>query len=311
LTTQNPIPTNWARFSDYEVVDGAVQPVEGATIEFYNPWLEHRVANGGPHIELMRLVGEIRRPILVLGGTSGFRQEDEERILAWCRQWGLLGLWHQQTLQVTFESSMRIGQPWATDEMGLATGQRGYTSANGTWEEYTASYPIGAMRIIGTSSNMSLQPWRRQTKRIYREGITTSTYEVDYSYTPDPSHPLSEPFWRAYKEKAIDMWGAMTEIASAIEDDTPELLLGCAKPVMRLSDDATWAEFWACPSLISVLGAMKLTDMRGGRSIRFCDECGLPFVGSSKAQYCPPLPGYEYSRCRENAKKKRSRERKA
>ena len=318
MTTQNPTPTNWARFSDYEIVDGAVRPVDGAAIEFYNPWFAYRVGNGGPHIELLRLLRQIQRPTL-WPGTSGFRREDEERILDWCRQWGLLGLWHQQTLEVTFETSTQMGQPWAP-EMGPAIVQRGYTSANGTWEEYTEGYRFGAMALSGIwdpsiekmiSSDMSVQPWRRKTKRIYREGITKSTYEVDYSYTPEPSHPLTEPFWRAYKERVFDMWEAMTEIASAIEGDAPELLLGCAKPVMKPSNDATWAELWACPSLISVLGAMKLTDMRGGRVIVYCKskKCGLPFVGSSKADYCPPLPGYEYSRCREAEKKRRLRER--
>ena len=316
MSTEKPVATKWARYSDYEIVDGAVQPVQGAAIEFYDPWLEYREqtrtssGQGGPHDDLLRLVRVIQEPIPLVG----LRREDKARILEWCRHWGLLGLWHQQTLQVTFEVALEGGEPWATED-GVAVVQRGYTSANGTWQPYTESRSVGAMILRGTfdpalektllDGSLDLVPWERRTKRIYREGISSSTYEVDFSYTPNADHPLSEAFWGAYKETLSDLWMGLAEIASAIEKRTPETLLGSAKPVLAPAEGAAWTTTWACPSLVSALGAMAMTDLMGGRILRYCKHCGLPFVATNPLQfYCAdPEP------CQSTAKKQRYRSR--
>ena len=314
MSTEEPVAAKWARYSDYEIVDGAVQPVQGAAIEFYDPWLEYirqstlKSGPGGPHAELLRLVREIEPPS-VLGQ---FRPEDESRILRWCRAWGLLGIWHQKTLQVTFDVSVEESKAWLPNATATVV-EHGYTSVDGVWEEYAERYRVPEPWLaqwVDEPDQAKLREqvtdhakWRRPPTRIHREGIASSTYREDPAYAPNQAHPLSEVFWCSYQESLLEMWDAMRETASLLEGGSPQKLLGCSKPILEGSEREGPSAGWACPSLIAALGVMKVTDEWGGRELRRCKHCGRPFVAKNSLQmYCaPPEP------CKETAKKKRYR----
>jgi len=322
MVPQKPAAMKWARCSEYEIADGKIRPARGASVDFYDPWHDYRPqttshGQGGPHVELLRLVRKIEPPRsvpLVGPPTLGWlfdldkrlRPEDEERILQWCRRWGLLGLWHQQTLQVNLGPKVREAPPWSTGEN--ASVLSGYTSANGAWEEYEQLIPFPELEGHDKADwGMLIEDhWESDVTpaMIYRVGLTSPLYMERELESGDPqTHPLSEWFWRFHSEEVLDMWEAMTEIASAIENGAPETLLGTAKPTLVRAEGGVWTTAWACPSLIAMLGAMAFTDRIGGRAIRYCDHCGLPFVAEDPRQrYCaPPEP------CKGTAKKRRQR----
>ena len=78
----------WWRHDDYVLIDGVLMPTPGASWHVYDPWAERDRANPQPHLELSNLCRE-----LPLGGewAGPLAPQMVERVLDWCRRYGLPG----------------------------------------------------------------------------------------------------------------------------------------------------------------------------------------------------------------------------
>lgn len=92
----------WWRFTDYEIRDNYICPVDGALVEEYDPWSGHSSARSAsrtepPYQQFLELVDRITT-------TRGvtLNQVAQDAILDWSRSFGLLGLLpHQVSMVVT------------------------------------------------------------------------------------------------------------------------------------------------------------------------------------------------------------------
>lgn len=97
----------WWRFDAYELRRGYLRPKPGAQLHQYDPWAEYRqaIGEGGqqrsrgsnrewliPYEELLNLTRELTVKIAKPSGYPRLDRADEERLLAWLAEHGLLGI---------------------------------------------------------------------------------------------------------------------------------------------------------------------------------------------------------------------------
>ena len=109
----------WFRAEAYEIRDGLIRPAAGAKIDLYDPWAQHvpaprrrRVSDARglagaeerPYQALLRLAHMLRDPVTgIVTETLSRRQEDA--LLEWCRENGLLGILPHQVETVMFPAT--------------------------------------------------------------------------------------------------------------------------------------------------------------------------------------------------------------
>lgn len=116
------LPTGkWWRFSDYEIVDGSIRPAPGAELQEYSPWLDYegsRTRGGGavlPYQALLTLLQELdfrptatAQPVQLKELFSySPTQQAGEKIVSWCRRYGLLGLLTQECSEIVLPIGLR------------------------------------------------------------------------------------------------------------------------------------------------------------------------------------------------------------
>ena len=102
----------WPRFSRYQIRDGRIAPTRSAKIEWYDPWQEYREARAKreqpPYLSLVSLYEHLKPKLRAIGWTG---KESRSRlldlpgeicddILSWSSRYGLLGVFHQRTIQI-------------------------------------------------------------------------------------------------------------------------------------------------------------------------------------------------------------------
>ena len=116
------LPTGkWWRFSDYEIVDGSIRPAPGAELQEYSPWLDYkesRTRGSGamaPYQALLTLLQELdfrptatAQPVQLkeLNSYSPTEQASE-KIVSWCRRYGLLGFLTQDCSEIVLPIGLR------------------------------------------------------------------------------------------------------------------------------------------------------------------------------------------------------------
>ena len=100
-TTIGPAPSDvvlgqWCRFSRYVLLDGRIRPAADATPEWYDPWERYWLSRkpAGPTPPYQSLIG------LVESLSAAIRPEDENRLLEWCQEHGVLGVMRHAGLSV-------------------------------------------------------------------------------------------------------------------------------------------------------------------------------------------------------------------
>jgi hypothetical protein len=104
----------WWRFSAYEVVAGVIRPARQARLEEYDPWVLYTSSRSGeetvpPYQSLVNLLRSTRfRPF-----EDGFvlDAESEGELLAWCDEFGLLGILPQRIMAIALPPTVKVG-PW-------------------------------------------------------------------------------------------------------------------------------------------------------------------------------------------------------
>ncbi len=220
--------SNWWRFSQYEIRDGAIQPAEGATLEGYDPWAEYeasRLKGSGsaepPYQSLARLV---QQASFTVDGL--LRPESEEAVLDWCSRYGLLGIVPQQ-----FDSL-----PGDTDDVQNDDGpifhhrftRNHYWGSTG-WESTSMSLPVIGRFPPGEGGNMPAVAPGRVLRRYF-----PADQSLDYPEIPPPA---SADFWTIYREPVRDfirraIWinDALTGLSSVPPSVQHQVSSGLGRP---------------------------------------------------------------------------------
>ncbi len=328
MTTTSMEAGKWWRFSDYLIRDGLILPSPGATLESYDPWEGYAAAQRRgataetPYQSLVRLVAEVDFQV---GGR--LRPEGRAAILAWCRQYGLLGLLpHYYDLL-----------PAGVDLVDDRRFYWSYVWDAGEWEKVTDSempwmYRSTEWAPLGNRVSVAKE---EDLLRFFPRLPHAAGNELDLP------EPLSHEFWEQYgepvhqfMEEAYALNGALESLATIPKNigretiwhdadgrrwidfsctdfvlglDTLNRLTSTVVPILKVvtvGAKATLAERWVFRSLLASLGMMAHQDLLSGDRMYLCANCGTPFPSTSpNASYCS-------LKCRNTAQKRRWRERK-
>lgn len=96
---------SWWRFSRYQIKDGFIGPAEGASLQTYDPWRAYAESRekGDVSSPYQSLVDTLRHVTFRLdsSGTPVLMEAAEARVLAWCNEYGLLGILPHRALAIT------------------------------------------------------------------------------------------------------------------------------------------------------------------------------------------------------------------
>lgn len=308
----------WPRFSRYEIVDGYIRPTADATLQRYELWVQP----GKAHESLTNI---IRQDV-----------DRDAAILAWCREYGLLGVLLHRVERVTFPVSAnddgsqnqatlrRIPQGW----------QHGGTSSLG--EPLNSVAPVGVTLHGLTTTDTSVEPieaWTRFFPSIRTDGIDGAAF-------PHPNNPHDERFWRLYAEPLEDFISAagvisdaMMTIAAARTDASPSderrldpplqkigrydplsdyafaiaKLNACATSIRLFAQpqrDGTVTIRWRAHTLFASLALSALQNMASGRMPLLC-PCGELFTTTAwQGRYCSTRCYWNFNKRKQRKEKK-------
>jgi len=269
----------WPRFSRYEFRDGRVAPVAGAKMHPYDPWRDYSQAKSKnreepPYISLASLVDKLRKECQTIGWTlleSGgvapqLSKQSIDAILAWTARWGLLGVFHQTTLQFEDPSG---GEAW--------------TRAGGRWHHLLL--PVSAPASSLVSLTVEFPDLERRTAHDH------ITKFLIADLPPQLPAPDSEEFFRNYGEPLWDWLAAALTVADAIfqrDEDALNTLAGAAGRMRHFESDHVRSQI-VFPSLLSAFAEMAWQDLEGGNLIGKCGYCDGLFITDRKwTAYCGP-----------------------
>ena len=135
-----PLVGQWWKFTRYELKDGYIRPAPDATLSAYDPWSEPPPRANTAYASLANLVPRGRDA----GDKGTVSPDTATAVLAWCQQYGLLGVLLRRVEKVVL-------QAWTENE--------GVTPQdwNGTEEKW---YPDQ----IQVQFRRNPQGWQRQTQ---------------------------------------------------------------------------------------------------------------------------------------------------
>ena len=246
----------WWRFEQYEVRDGVIRPVDGASLEPYDPWTPYREARAGnsgrpPYGSLLDLVQDTKfQPRPGPGQLSEPMPQSEKKLLAWCGANGLLGVLPHQAVMVTLAPRR---EPLEGNQAVLVPTQLQHSRTNEGWvtfDRMVHDARLGSVRnqpkrrgeLIPPDDaprgwpqpGALIQPLGMSVYREERFSKTWSRFFPDVSVEQTETHkyprPLTKEFWRCYAEPAEDFVEAARLLLNAINN------LGTAKSLADAAD---------------------------------------------------------------------------
>ena len=308
----------WWRFSRYEVRGRLVCPAPDAELKTYSPWEEFEAGSSKadkrrlhpPYERLMALF-----PSEEKDGTPSERklprEIDEEGLLNWCKDYGLLGVLPQQTLSITLPP---CGNP--------PEAQVTYVRTNSGWRALVRALgnpvkPVALCEIKGEPEQLEIG---RAIGRFFPSVPIESKGSYDYPV------PLSKPFWRKYAESIWDFDNFAHALKQAFQSAAKlrrrgpagrqealqglrplHRFVGTAQPVLGPSRPKSVEHplqlRWASPSLEGILAFRALMDISNARRLVNCHACGDLFVAASgQALYCSTKCSYRAAKQRQRAR---------
>jgi hypothetical protein len=279
----------WWRCSGYEIRDGYVWPVQGSTVEEYDPWNVEK-ARSIPYLALSKLVGAsgpignrtyalLRKPL---------RPEQEAAIIAWCEQYGLLGILPHQVQDAVFPPGTRHQRRVS----------RLAAEGHAFYVEESAHFgsPAQPRILLRNFVHPRLQA-------VPFDSVWPRYFPRNTARTADTPEPLSERFWRDYAEplqefvttaihfvRMVDLVSDPRRAEAMEEEDygpTGHELLQAALENLALMgsgatssvgieqarDDGIYYRCWATPSLLSAMAVMLSEYILGGQTLIRCQGC--------------------------------------
>ncbi len=252
-----------------------IVPARGARLERYE--IQDKIAHTG------------RTPAYLALANLADRPDDE--ILAWVREYGLLGLLPRQLVTVAFPPH-RIGK-------GMR--QRFLWRSGPAWRS-TRTWPMEGPCAVLDQSSLPFARVPLWNLRRYFPGVPRA--RLDAGTVLDPT---TAEFWKVYGEPVVEIRAAAHQLRQASNVKEPGVVLGAL-----VSDAAPWP-FWEHPrerprlawSAHSLFGHLALWALEDtclqDDMIRSCGVCGRLFYATRTwTDYCSP-------RCKDTAKKRRRR----
>ena len=253
-----PLTGQWWKFTRYELKDGYIRPAPDATLSAYDPWSEPPPGADTAYASLANLVPRERDT----SDNGTVSPHTAAAVLAWCQQYGLLGVLPQRVEKVVLDA-------WTEDERAILPGWNGTEvepersgteeeteryqirvqfrrNPGGEWEtviehdaigegESPSHDPAGVMlHPIDDSVEMAFEPFGQTWARFF-PSVPHDQWE-SYCYP----QPLSEKFWALYCE-----------------------------PVEEFMDTATWLK----EELTTLAEGRETTD--AGRAVSYLDDYAL------------------------------------
>lgn len=327
-----PGTLTWVRFDSYVVDNGVVRPAKGARSERYDPWDEYPASTEGavpaPHKRLGTALSALRWRNDARGDPV-LDEPSEQRLLAWCARYGLLGVLLEDLERVEFPAKWEKDRSPAARRELLAT-VRTYRHDGDAWRESITQRPPSVRRKADRAirresgrpvpAHLLLDQWSlpgvhlhnavtgevwmapvddRQLRPFFRAGHTLADTVIE---------PASPGFWEVYGEPIHDF----VRRADAIQIALEALRVGDPSPLNRLASHNRHAIVmengqptprWTSRSLIGAMVAMAMQDVIGGGHVLVCAGCRAVFVSRAyQARYCS-------QRCRNRTTQRSFRER--
>jgi len=329
----------WWRHDDYVLSNGILTPAPGARWQVYDPWTEHDPARPAPYLELSNLCRD-----LPLGGelAGPLDRRQVERVLDWCRRFGLPGTLLHRT------EAIFLAQRWQPISLFPGAPATPFTIPTQLYYFFdavrwsaNARHSLSVLRESDLSTPNSLVadadcpadgfPLVALMRPVAGGALKAEPLAHSWgSYFPsvrpldratfDYPLPMSDAFVALYAEpldQFIAAGNAFTEALEALTAPAGEtrfspqdgervfgsLLADVATTVSR-APDGTLRERSRSRSLIGTLAAMAKEDLLRG-NVRRCPRCNQLFRSVSyQGRYCSP-------RCRNTFQKRVQRARPA
>jgi hypothetical protein len=174
----------WWRFSRYEIRDGHIRPTKNANLEWYDPWEIYRISRTDagtrpPYEDLLKLlqsIGVSGRSIAwmeeVFQSDGSLTHAQEDKILDWCRRYGLLGILPHKAH--TIESPWRL----AKHRVNARHFQRLNVRMNGNWRRF--------VDFISAEEKANLES-ARESKKEWSVKFSEADCQLMWADTPDPA----------------------------------------------------------------------------------------------------------------------------
>ena len=328
-----PLAGQWWKFTRYELKDGYIRPAPDATLSAYDPWSEPPPGANTAYASLANLV-----PRGWDAGDNGTVSPDTAAaVLAWCQQYGLLGVLLQRiekvVLQAWTEDEKAILQEWnGTEEerdryqirVQFRRNPQGWQLLRDriAVEEAPPADSAGViLHPIDDSVEMAFEPFGKTWARFF-PSVPHDQWE-SYRYP----EPLTQEFWALYHEPieefigtAALLEGHLTTLAKRRETVSGRTIRSVDNYALAIHalneyvETVRWhlqqtpngmVQRWGSPSLFTSLVLMALQDVTSAKRPLICLTCRRIFVSPAyQARYCSV-------RCRHTMNKRTYRKRAA
>lgn len=319
----------WPRFSRYELSGSLVRPALDASVTY----LDLR------KVAAEDLFNNEARAYESLGATlskvpsdsSGWprralEQAEQEAVLSWCAEYGLLGLFHHKAHVVVLAARKREDVDYSGENPGSyrVPYQISYARSGRGWSTYSVADETGAPAdtdldlsdervakdrlALPTELDEFFQRPRADVQELgqlrveilsltdalgrYLPNVPTQVLET--AYLPNPS---SEAFWREYAEPLDEFVRAFNLLTRAViflqgdgAKDGAALVESLLEPVrfgVRPRHSDIPAQQLLTPTLLSALAVAVTRATADGRRSRECHWCGRLFFTNKKlGRYC-------------------------
>lgn len=245
--TGNSRPSgDWVRFSEYELVSGAIAPTADAELRRYNPWETFR-ANVGkyrtvvqPYVSLLELRRSLKdmeirgvrptpeptRRTIEDGPILSPPTEADRLVLDWCRDYGLLGLFPVRANRVQLLG--KIGDGGDPTRKVVTSTQ--YFRSGGRWDTQTSQTGHSAAtpeQALTDATDMAAQTepsvaWLNLVTHAYDDRplawftLFWPRHRTDRDFIPP--QPQTPDFWPAYGEPMWDFHTHCYQFAQAVHN---------------------------------------------------------------------------------------------
>lgn len=275
-------------------------PADGAKLRWYDPWVQYtrsRTENrvDSPYVSLASLVERLTEECRARGRdlVSDAATNQVERtglppplteqavksILAWSAEHGLLGTFHQTTIQYE-------------EPAGNST----WTWINGRW----LRSPIWPPRRDPEDRTCLVTGITDHEQRRHKSRLHLVKF-LGPDVPGELPAPDSEAFFRLYGESLWDwLWASITTVEAILQGHAWSLnVLARAATRVRHFDEKNVRTQMVFPSLLSAFAEMYFHDREGGTILGKCANCGEPFTTDRVwTSYCGP-------KCATKARQKR------
>ena len=307
----------WWKFTRYELKDGYIRPAPDATLSEYDPWSEPPPGADTAYASLANLVPR--------GWDAGDNRtvspDTAAAVLAWCQQYGLLGVLLRRVekvvLQAWTENEGVTPQEWnGTEErwypdqiqVQFRRNSKGWQRApkrDAIVEGKSPPHdPVGViLHPIDGSDEMVFEQFGL-TWAPFFPSVPSDQWE-SYRYPK----PLTQEFWALYNEPIEEFIGTaalleapLTTLAKdreTVPGFTIRSVDNYALAIHELNEyveTVRWhlrqtpngmVQRWTSPSLFTSLVLMALQDVAGAKRPRICLTCSGLFVSPAyQARYC-------------------------